>query len=91
MNWKITFTKAAEEDLKWLRRHNKKLYVKCFDLLRDAMIDPRDGIGKPERLSNMKTEIWSRRIDSKNRLVYSILEENQEIVVSAFREHYSDH
>lgn len=49
MIYKINILKTAEEDLVWLRKNDKNSYIKCFDLIREIMKDPRTGIGKPER------------------------------------------
>ncbi|MBQ1507475.1 MAG: Txe/YoeB family addiction module toxin [Ruminococcus sp.] len=57
-------------------------------LLRDIQRNGYDGIGKPEPLSGELSGMWSRRIDEKNRLVYTISEET--IIIIQCRGHYSD-
>jgi len=47
MNWKILILSKAEDDLAWFRKNNKALYIKCFDLIREMIINPRYGTGKP--------------------------------------------
>ena len=89
--WSVIFTKGGAADLDWFRRHDRRAYMKCFDLVRDMMLDPRSGIGKPEPLGHEDEDVWSRRIDKKHRLIYSIIDHEQGIVVSAFRSHYGDH
>jgi toxin YoeB len=39
-----------------------------------------EGIGKPEPLTENFSDWWSRRIDSKNRLIYRIVENHIEIL-----------
>ncbi|SJM89795.1 Toxin YoeB (fragment) [Crenothrix polyspora] len=61
---------------------------KCFDLVREIMNDPRSGSGKSERLRYFEKEVFSRRINQKDRLIYTIYEALQEIDVSSCRGHY---
>lgn len=86
--WSIKLGKQAETDLAWLRKHDKRAYIKCFDLLRDMFQNPYDGLGKPERLRHVDGEVWSRRISPQHRLVYTIEEEH--ISVTSCRTHYGD-
>ena len=44
------------------------------------MIDPFNGIGKPEPLKGDLSDFWSRRIDDTNRLVYRVNGELLEIL-----------
>ena len=46
-----------------------------------------DGLGKPELLKH--TKAWSRRIDDKNRLVYTI-DENGYLWIISCKGHYDD-
>ena len=51
------------------------------------------GIGKPERLKGFgDMEVYSRKLNDKDRLVYIIYEEEEEIVeIISCRGHYEDH
>jgi len=51
MTYKILILKNAEDDFEWFRKNDKKSYLKCFDLVHSISVNPREGIGKPERLS----------------------------------------
>ena len=62
MTWKTSILQKAEKDLEWFRQYNRSCYVKCFDLVRDLVKDPRKGTGKPERLKYFDREVWSRRV-----------------------------
>jgi toxin YoeB len=53
------------------------------------MEDPRNGTGKPERLKYFEKEVYSRRINQKDRLVYTIYESVKEIDITSARGHYS--
>jgi len=52
------------------------------------MAKPREGRGKPERLRYFEKEVYSRRVNHKDRLIYTIYEEFKEIDISSFRGHY---
>jgi toxin YoeB len=54
-----------------LETNKKKDYLKCFDLVRATAIDPRNGIGKPERLKYFEKEVYSRRVNHTDRMVYT--------------------
>ena len=88
MTYKINILANADEDLSWLRKNDRTSYLKCFDLVRDAAKDPRSGLGKPERLRYFEQEVYSRRVNQKDRMIYTIYEKIQEIDISSFRGHY---
>lgn len=87
--YKILILKKAEEDLTDFRKGDKPSYIKCFDLLRSISIDPRGGIGKPERLKHYEDrEVYSRRVNKKDRMRYEIFEEEQLVEISSCKGHY---
>ena len=88
MTYKINILKTAEEDLIWFRKNDKNSYIKCFDLIREIIKDPRNGIGKPERLKYFEKEVYSRRVNHEDRIVYTIYENIKEIDISSCKEHY---
>ncbi len=90
MNYKLFFLKQAEKDLQEFRKKDKPSYLKCFDLVRSTMQNPRQGIGKPERLKFFEEEVYSRRVNQKDRMIYTIYEEEKEVDVSSFKGHYED-
>lgn len=48
--------------------------AKCLlDLLKAILRDPFDGIGKPERLRYLGSDVWSRSITQEHRCVYLYL------------------
>ncbi len=88
MIYKIRILENAQKDLDWLRKNDKTSYIKCFDLVREIMNNPRSGTGKPERLRYFEKEVYSRRVNHKDRLIYTIYESLREIDISSFRGHY---
>ena len=89
MIYKILILDKADKDLAWFRKNDRKSYLKCFDLVRALIEQPRQGIGKPERLKYFEKEVWSRRVNHKDRMIYTIYENNKEIDISSFKGHYS--
>ena len=49
---------------------------------------PISGIGKPKPLRGSLSGLYSRRINSKDRLVYQVDEEKKEIQIVACKGHY---
>lgn len=88
MPWKIFLLEKAEQDLAWFRQHNKPHYLKCFDLIRDIAQQPRQGLGKPERLKYFDKEVWSRRVSHEHRLVYVIYSKEHEVDIVSCKSHY---
>ncbi|MCA9971291.1 MAG: Txe/YoeB family addiction module toxin [Anaerolineales bacterium] len=88
MSWRILILPKAEADLAWFRRHDRAAYLKCFDLVRDLAHDPRQGLGKPERLKHFDREVWSRRVSHAHRLVYVIYPQEQQVEVVSCKSHY---
>jgi toxin YoeB len=90
MTYKINILKNADEDLEWFRKNDKNSYIKCFDLVRELINNPRSGSGKPERLKYFQKEVYSRRINLKDRMIYTIYEDKLEIDISSFKNHYKN-
>ena len=88
MTYKINILDNANNDLNHLRRNDKNSYIKVFDFIREIMISPREGTGKPERLKYFDKEVYSRRVNQKDRLVYTIYEFKKEIDISSCVGHY---
>lgn len=82
----ISFTELAKEELVFYQANDKKTLKKIVALLENICETPFTGIGKPEPLKHGLSGYWSRRIDSKNRLVYRVDEEI--ITVIQLRYHY---
>lgn len=86
MRSKLVWTNAAWSDYLYWQVPDKKTLKRINLLIKDAMRDPADGIGKPEALKENLTGLWSRRIDDVNRLVYAI--EEDQLIIIACRYHY---
>ena len=68
----IILPNAQDHIKRWKKAGQKKILQKIDRLLDELEEHPRTGTGKPEQLRGDVAGYWSRRIDKKNRLVYSI-------------------
>ncbi|OGL46412.1 MAG: hypothetical protein A2161_09855 [Candidatus Schekmanbacteria bacterium RBG_13_48_7] len=89
MSWNIKIKQKADLDLTYFRKNNRTYYVKCFDLIRELIIDPRIGTGKPEQLKLFDREVWSRRISHEHRMIYVIYPQERLVEIISCKSHYS--
>lgn len=66
------FTQIAWEEYIYWQKEDKKILRKINNLIKDVERNGNEGIGKPEALKHELSGFWSRRIDEKNRLIYSL-------------------
>lgn len=91
MTYQIIITPEAQKGInKHLKSGNKILVGKILSLLEEISHSPRQGRGKPEQLRGYDVEAWSRRIDSKHRLVYQIEEDCLVVYAISAYGHYGD-
>ena len=83
---KLAWINVTWSDYLYWQLQNKKTLKRINLLIKDAMRDPENGIGKPEALKENLSGLWSRRIDDVNRLVYAI--EKDQLIIIACRYHY---
>ena len=62
---------ALEDITHWVQ-YDRKVAKRVLDLIEAASRDPFTGIGKPEPLENLGSDVWSRRITREDRLVYRV-------------------
>jgi toxin YoeB len=87
----IKISKSAEKDLSLLKRSGKKSDIeKVTAFFKEISLDPKAGTGKPEQLKHYDGEVWSRRINQKDRFVYEIYEGEVLVVVIQALGHYND-
>jgi len=82
------FTENAWQDYLWLLRNNKRAVKRVNLLLKDVSRTPFEGIGKPEPLHGNFTGYWSRRVNEKDRLIYTVADEV--VTILACRTHYNE-
>ena len=86
MALKLSFTSRGWADYVYWQQQDKKVLKKINSLVKEIIRNPSGGIGKPEELKNELSGYWSRRINKKDRLVYSV--SSFEILIVACRYHY---
>lgn len=87
MIFEIYWTPKAKEHLNYWKTKDLKKVSKIKSLCQSIIVNPQEGLGKPERLKFQDRNIWSRRIDHSNRLVYEIKSDNR-IFILQCRYHY---
>jgi toxin YoeB len=80
------FSPQFREDLLWWAKVEPRLWERLWDLIESIVEDPFSGIGKPEPLKHLGSNLWSRRINLEHRLVYRV-EQNRILFLQA-RYHY---
>ena len=83
---KIVLTATARQDLAFWEKENPKMIEKINSLLEAILVDPENGIGKPEKLKYELAEYSSRRINHRDRIVYQI--QGESVIVLQLRDHH---
>lgn len=83
---RIVFSRNAWEDYVAWQKEDRKVLQKINSLIKEIMLTPFEGSGKPEPLKFELSGLWSRRIDREHRLVYEVAE--NEIRIYGCRYHY---
>lgn len=82
----IHFQPEGLEDLKFWVTTDRKVAERVLDLIEAARRDPFRGIGRPEPLKHLGSDVWSRRITKADRLVYRVEDAFIDILQARF--HY---
>ncbi len=89
MTYTLVISDNALEDIKDLKSTgNKAIILKLYTLLEELVDHPYTGTGKPEQLKNNLTGLWSRRINKKHRLLYSVNNDLVTVYVISAKGHY---
>lgn len=87
----VTISESAKVQLvKHYKSGDKALIKRIERIFEELSEHPFIGIGKPEPLKHELAGLWSRRLDEKNRFVYSVVEESITVFVVSAKGHYSD-
>ena len=73
----LTWTPQAWEDYLYWQHTDKRTVKRINELLRDAIRNPFEGLGKPEPLRFDLAGCWSRRVNQEDRLVYKVDERSE--------------
>lgn len=87
----LQITVQAKKDIAFLKKNRGKSVTNKIEiLLLELMEHPKTGTGQVEQLRGDRQGQWSRRIDKKNRLIYTIDDEIVTVEVVSARGHYDD-
>lgn len=91
MSYVLVFSKTALEDIEKHKKSGDKPTLKKIEkLLNELMEHPTTGTGKPELLKYESVGLYSRRINQKHRLIYSIENKIVTVHVLTLWGHYGD-
>jgi toxin YoeB len=82
----VVLQEECLEDLRYWVDTNRKTALRVFDLIDAVHRDPFAGIGKPEPLKYLGGNVWSRRINEADRLVYEVFADRIECLQARY--HY---
>ena len=80
------FDSAFIEDLRYWAETDRRTAKRLLDLVEAALRNPFEGIGKPEPLKYLGSDVWSRRLTQEHRCVYLI--KNDRVDFLQGRYHY---
>lgn len=91
MKYTLIFSKTALKDIEKHKKSGDRSTLKKIEkLLNELMDHPYTGTGQPEMLKHELAGLYSRRINKKHRLVYSVNEQVVTVYILAAWSHYSD-
>ena len=89
--YKLDIIVQAKTEIAFLKKIGGKAVTKKIEKLLQELIEhPKTGTGQVEQLRGSMHGKWSRRIDKKNRLVYTIDDEIVTVEVLSAKGHYGD-
>lgn len=80
------FHPEFREDLRHWVEVDRKLALRVLDLVEAVLREPFTGIGKPEPLRYLGSDVWSRRVSQEHRLVYLVGSDRVEFLQARY--HY---
>jgi len=87
----IVIAEDAKKDLIKIKKTGNKSILKKIDkIISELREHPYTGVGKPEPLKYDLSGFWSRRINSKDRLIYEVKETIVTVYVVSVLGHYFD-
>ena len=89
--YSVDIEKKAKKQLANLYNSGNKADIKKVEaIIAELEEHPETGTGSPEQLKYELSGFWSRRINSKDRLVYKIDDLEVIVTVLSAKGHYSD-
>lgn len=89
--FRVEVTDKAKQDIILHRKAGNKSTIKKIEkLLIELSVDPYTGTGQPEQLKHDLVGYWSRRINQKDRMIYSVQQSKVIVEVVSAMGHYGD-
>lgn len=82
----LCWTDDAWADYLYWQPQDRRTLKRVNALIRDMQRTPFEGIGKPEPLKWGLSGAWSRRIDSANRIIYTVADDR--LCILSAKDHY---
>ena len=87
----VYLTQKAKDDIaKHKKSDNKASEIKIKKILEELKNHPYTGTGQPEKLKHDLSGKWSRRINQKDRMIYTVNNSTVVVDVISAMGHYSD-
>ena len=82
MTYTLRVDRIADIHFQKIKKSGDKItFEKLKKILLELQIHPQTGTGNPEQLKHSLSGYWSRRLNKKDRLIYQIIEEPDNLVV----------
>jgi len=82
----IYFDPDFLQDLRYWIKTDRKTAARVLDIVMDVLRDPFSGLGKPEPLKYLGSNIWSRRLSLEHRVVYLVRDDRIDFLQARY--HY---
>ena len=80
--FRLEVDRNAKVEFEKIYKSGEKASIKKIEkIILELQEHPTIGTGNPEQLKNNLSGFWSRRINKKDRLIYQIIEEPENLVV----------
>ena len=80
--YNVDFKETAKIEILKIKKSGDKSSIKRLEkIVLELEIHPQIGTGNPEQLKHNLSGFWSRRLNKKDRLIYEIIEEPENLVV----------
>ena len=87
--YEIEFSEEATKELLKMMKSDVQAYKKFESLIPELQEHPYTGTGHPHQLRNVNG-IWSRKLDKKNRLRYTVNDTTVIVFIVSAMGHYDD-
>ena len=84
--WEVILDAGFLPDLRYWIETDRRTALRLLVLIEAVARDPFHGIGKPELLRYLGSDVWSRRLNGEHRMTYTII--GDQITLLRARHHY---